>query len=121
MGRSLDADFVVGVKLGDYDPETYETINPIPEAVFAQFEVEGSDAWISGELEVEGLKFQKFWTMEQDAAFGVRLDCDIDYVSTFDVVELQKQIDEVMPVVKRVFEQWGVTQEPEVLLVLDYS
>lgn len=121
MSRSLDADFVIGVVLGDYDRATFETIDPIPDSVLAQFEDENNEAWVSGELEVEGLAFRKFYTMEEEAAFGVQVDWVSDYVSEFDAVALQKKIDEQMPVVKRVFEQWGITQEPRVLLVLDYS
>lgn len=121
MGRSLDADFVIGVELGDYDRETFETINPIPESVLSIFEDENNDAWITGELEVEGLKFRKFYTMEEEVAFGVQIDWFTDHVSKFNSLELQRRIDEVMPTVERVFKKWGVTQEPDVLLVLDYS
>lgn len=122
MGRSLDAEFVIGYELGRYDPKTYEIIaDPLlPDSVKKEFDEEGS-AWIGGELEVDDLKFSYFYTMEESAAFGVSVKRVWDYVSEFDAVELAEKVAEMIPRVQEVFNGWGIEEDPKLILVLDYS
>lgn len=114
MGRSLDARIVIGVELGNYDRETFETIEPRPRGLLDRLE----DEW---EIEEDGLTFCTFHTMEEEAAFGAEVYITFDYVSDFNAPEIARIVDEALPKVKAVFKKWGVTVDPKPLLVLDYS
>lgn len=115
MSRSVTAYFVLGYGL-DY----WNSNDPLPDCVKAAFEEDG-EAWISGELKVDGLSFQYFYCFEEAAAFGVEVEWGIDCVSKFDTEALNTKVAKLQPQVKKVFDRWGLAIDPELLLVLDYS
>lgn len=114
MGRSLSADFVLGVDLQKYDPDTYEYIEVLPEELKERL----ADEY---EFEEDGLTFGTFYTMDEECAFGTRIEWIFDYVSEFDADAIAKARDDLLSKVKDIFKRLGVRDEPKLLLVLDYS